>query len=247
MKSSVEINEIAAAMAKAQAMLKPAHKESVNPAYRSKYADLASVWAAWQEAGPQCGLAVWQDVTTLEAGISVSTLITHASGQWMEFGPLVVPLAKHDAHGVGSATTYGKRFGLSASLGIVADDDDDGNAAVGTPPQKLPGYYQRPAPKSNVDPALVGRPDRPSGPPTTEQDAKDALPGPEKDRAFYEDAIKRKVAKLSAQEKQALKDQFLHGQMAGDASVADLQKLYLFLGDAAAVSQWQAEVKRGTA
>lgn len=136
MKSSEQINEIAAALAKAQGLLKPASKDSENPHYRSRYADLASCWAAWHAVGPDCGLGVVQDVTTDDRGVSVTTRVLHTSGQWYECGPLIVPLSKPDAHGVGSATTYAKRFSLGAALGIVAEDDvdDDGNAAVASKP-----------------------------------------------------------------------------------------------------------------
>ena len=37
---------------------------------------------------------------------------------------------KKDAQAVGSSCTYGRRYGLSAILGISVDDDDDGNAAI---------------------------------------------------------------------------------------------------------------------
>src|SRR5262249_55019479 len=125
MNTSPDINELATAMAKAQSLLKPAVKDAVNPAYRSKYADLTGVWEACREALTQCGLAVWQDVVNTHrlhvcaecgknfvdaGGISVLTRIAHSSGQWVEFGPLTVPLAKQDAHGVGSATSYAKRY-----------------------------------------------------------------------------------------------------------------------------------------
>jgi len=130
MQTSESINEIATAMVKAQASMKPAVKDATNPAFRSKYADLAAVWDACRGPLTANGLTVWQDVTTEADGIAVRTRLVHTSGQWVEFGPLVVPLSKHDAHGVGSATSYGKRYGLSAAVGIVAEDDDDGNAAA---------------------------------------------------------------------------------------------------------------------
>lgn len=130
MQTSEQINDIAAAMVKAQASMKPAVKDATNPAFRSKYADLAAVWDACRGPLTANGLTVWQDVTTEADGIAVRTRLVHTSGQWVEFGPLVVPLSKHDAHGVGSATSYGKRYGLSAAVGIVAEDDDDGNAAA---------------------------------------------------------------------------------------------------------------------
>lgn len=130
MKTSEAINELATAMAKAQADMKPAIKDMTNPAFRSKYADLASVWDACRVPLTSNGLTVWQDLSTVESGVSVLTRLTHTSGQWAEFGPLIVPLGKHDAHGVGSASTYGKRFALCAAVGVVAEEDDDGNGAV---------------------------------------------------------------------------------------------------------------------
>lgn len=130
MTTSEQINEIASAMAKAQAAMKPAIKDANNPAFKSKYADLASVWEACRGPLTANGITAWQDVTTNADGIAVTTRLVHSSGQWVEFGPLVVPLMKRDAHGVGSATSYGKRYGLSAAVGIVSDDDD-GNAASG--------------------------------------------------------------------------------------------------------------------
>lgn len=141
MTTSEQTNEIAAAMVKAQAMMKPAVKDAVNPHFRSRYADLTSVWDACRGPLTANGITVWQDVTTrgilgskgefdLTWGIGVTTRLSHVSGQWVEFGPLVVPLTKPDAHGVGSATSYGKRYALAAAVGIVSDDDDDGNAVA---------------------------------------------------------------------------------------------------------------------
>lgn len=132
MRTSDQINELAAAMAKAQGALKPAVKDALNPHYQSKYADIASVWDVCRNALPPNGLTVWQDVTNAESSIAVTTRIIHVSGQWVEFGPLIVPVIKQDAHGVGSACSYGKRYSLSAAVGVVAEEeDDDGNASTG--------------------------------------------------------------------------------------------------------------------
>lgn len=134
MTTSEQINELAKACAFAQAALKPALKDATNPAFKSKYADLAAVVEAAKVYAAQ-GVAVWQDATTDDAGVSVRTRLVHVSGQWVEFGPYTVPLGKRDAHGVGSATTYAKRFALSAALLISADEDDDGNAAAQATPK----------------------------------------------------------------------------------------------------------------
>lgn len=130
MRYSEQISEIAAALSKAQGAMQAAIKDSINPAFRSKYADLAASVEAARKPLADNGLAVIQEAVRVDGGIAVSTRILHASGQWIDFDALVIPLAKADAHGIGSATTYGRRYSLGAALGLVAEDDD-GNAAAG--------------------------------------------------------------------------------------------------------------------
>jgi hypothetical protein len=136
MTTSEHINELAAAAAKAQAELRPAAKDARNAHFGSKYADHAAIVEA-SKVYPRHGIAIFQDVTVGDPGVAVTTRLTHTSGQWLEFGPLVVPVGKRDAHGVGSAATYAKRYALASALGIAADDDDDGNAAVGSSPEPV--------------------------------------------------------------------------------------------------------------
>lgn len=136
MQTSEQINELAGALAKAQGQFSPAAKDAENAAFKqgnktSKYADIAAVWEAIRKPLSENGLAVMQQAARQDNGVAVTTQIVHSSGQWMRFDPLIIPMAKQDAHGVGSATTYGRRFSLCAALGIVADADDDGNEASG--------------------------------------------------------------------------------------------------------------------
>jgi len=131
MRTSETTAAVFAALAKAQGELKAAAKDSNNPAFRSKYADLSSHVDAIRPVAKSHGLATVQELTSDDAGVSVVTRICHASGEWIEFGPLTIPASKHDAHGYGSACSYARRYALSAAFGTVADDDD-GNAAVQT-------------------------------------------------------------------------------------------------------------------
>jgi hypothetical protein len=136
MQHSEQINELAAALAKAQGAITPAIKDASNEAFKrgakvSKYADIASVWEACRGPLSANGLSVVQQAVKADNHVTVTTRIFHASGQWLQFDGLSIPMAKPDAHGVGSATTYGRRFSLSAALGVVADEDDDGNTASG--------------------------------------------------------------------------------------------------------------------
>ena len=151
MNTSASIVAIVPALVAAQAAIKPALKDSENPHFKSKYADLASVWDACREALTANDIVVVQDATTLDGQAAIVTCLLHKSGEWLQFGPLVVP-AKQDAHGVGSAISYGRRYALSAALGIVAEDDD-GNAAVEQPKPKA----TRAAPKPARDPIMDAR------------------------------------------------------------------------------------------
>jgi len=127
-------NEIFGALAKAQAGIKNAIRESTNPHFRSRYADLASVKEACWESLTAAGIAVVQMPINDGPNIGVVTLFAHGSGQWIE-GTVYVAPTKYDAQGVGSVITYLRRYALAAMAG-VAPDDDDGEAAVGRPAER---------------------------------------------------------------------------------------------------------------
>ena len=127
MMQSEHINELAAALAKAQRTLKAAIKDSTNPHFRSRYADLASIWSAWQEAGPAHGLAITQTTAVRDGGIVLITQMSHSSGQWIR-GEYPLNPIKNDPQGLGSAMTYARRYSLAAMAGVCPDDDDGENA-----------------------------------------------------------------------------------------------------------------------
>ena len=129
--TSDEINEIAAALAKAQGEIEDASKTGLNPAFRSKYADLAAVRAVIREPLAKNNLAVTQFPSTNSGEVTVQTMLVHTSGQYMSCS-LTMPCGKWDAHNIGSAITYARRYGLMSIL-CIASDDDDGNAAVEAP------------------------------------------------------------------------------------------------------------------
>jgi hypothetical protein len=125
---SETIGKIAAALSKAQATMGVALKDSTNPHFRSKYADLTSIITASRDALTSNDLAVLQRAQPHERGVQIQTTIVHSSGEWISDAGLFLPAAKLDPQGFGSAATYCRRYGLAAMLGIV-QDDDDGNAA----------------------------------------------------------------------------------------------------------------------
>jgi len=118
---------IATALAKAQMNMGKALKQSNNPHFRSKYADLGSVMDACLPALNDAGIALIQPTGEDEHGRFVETILCRV--------PLIV--AKNDMQGFGSAVTYGRRYGLMAMAGI-APEDDDGNAAAKAAPKDAP-------------------------------------------------------------------------------------------------------------
>jgi hypothetical protein len=136
MKTSQEIKQISAALVKAQQKIKFALKENTNPHFRSKYADLGSVIDAVKLPLLEQGVTFLQPIGFSETGVSVETVLLHTSGEWIS-ETLTIPVSKQDAQGVGSAITYGRRYGLQAMCGVPAEDDD-GNAATASAPRITP-------------------------------------------------------------------------------------------------------------
>lgn len=116
------------ALAAAQKHFEAAKKDSKNPHFNSKYADLSSCMDAVREPLNDAGIFLTQTIETVETGILIETLFLHESGDTFSNGKLYIPVAKHDAQGYGSAITYGRRYSLLAACG-VAPEDDDGNSA----------------------------------------------------------------------------------------------------------------------
>ena len=138
MKMSETIAELATALSKAQGQIEDASKDGLNPAFRSKYADLAAVRAVIREPLAVNDLAVMQFPRTRQNYVEVETMLVHKSGEFFS-ETLEIPVAKFDAHGIGSGITYGRRYGLMSILCLAAVDDD-GNAATEKPfipPTKL--------------------------------------------------------------------------------------------------------------
>lgn len=129
MKTSEQTDKLWPAIVKARQAMKHPTKDSVNPHFKSKYADLAAVLDVVDEACAPLGLVTLQELTGDSAGVAVSNIILHESGQWVQFDPLFIPAAKQDAQGFGSASSYARRYAVKAAWNL-ADEDDDGNAAV---------------------------------------------------------------------------------------------------------------------
>lgn len=126
--------KLASALAKAQRAMKAAEKDRTNPHFGSKYSTLAAVWEAIREPLGANGLAVVQQVSTTETAVCVRTVLVHESGEFVD-SDTRLPVPQKTAQAYGGAITYARRYGLSALVGVVADEDDDANEASRAPPK----------------------------------------------------------------------------------------------------------------
>jgi hypothetical protein len=131
MPQSPTIGTIVAALAKARASFKPVIKDSNNPFFKSKYADLAGVLDSVTPGLSSNGLAIFHTTDNANGALVLTTTLAHESGEWISGTYPIVPV-KNDPQGVGAAITYARRYAVSALLSVAAEDDDDGNHASQT-------------------------------------------------------------------------------------------------------------------
>jgi hypothetical protein len=128
MNQSEAINELVTALAKAQGKMKPAVFNKVNPHFKNRYADFTAIMDACRLPLSENGLSVMQYCETIGDKLTLVTMLAHTSGQWIKSQFPLNPI-QQTSQAIGSAMTYGKRYCLSSMLGIVSEEDDDGEAA----------------------------------------------------------------------------------------------------------------------
>ena len=117
------IGLLAEALSKAQGQMEAAAKDKDNPFFKSKYADLASVWGACRKPLADNGLAVIQTTQGSFDSMVLITTLAHKSGQTITC-PTPIKMQKQDMQGMGAAITYARRFSLAAMVGVYQDDTD---------------------------------------------------------------------------------------------------------------------------
>ena len=165
---SDQINELANALALAQAKMPSAKFNSTNPYYHSKYADLGAVIEASRQALADNGLACAQLTIGGQGSIGVETILMHKSGQWIS-SVVSLPIGDDNkgddkkektaaklAQEAGSIISYLRRYSLASMLGIYADEDTDGNQGQ-KPAAKVeqPAPAKKPAPANPLAPAAL--------------------------------------------------------------------------------------------
>jgi len=151
MKQSESIDKIIPAFIAFQSDMPSVPKDGNNPHFKSKYATLGAITEATRPHLAKHGLGFMQWMSNRDGYQLIVTRIMHTSGQWMEDEGYILNPTKNDPQGMGSAVTYARRYTLGASLGIITEDDDDGNRASEPAPVKKPAPKPEPAPLQEPD------------------------------------------------------------------------------------------------
>lgn len=129
MNKSESIKNLTKALSLFQGEVQNPKNTADNPYFKSKYAPLQEVLSLVRPLLARHGLTIIQSPSGDGREVAIKTILAHESGEWIEFDPLVLNPEKTTPQGIGSAITYGRRYSLSAALGIASEDDDDGNEA----------------------------------------------------------------------------------------------------------------------
>lgn len=130
MKTSESIKHIAEALVSAQKEIKFATKDSTNPHFKSKYANINSVIEAVKAPLNNNNIAILQSLSPSDDNkLHLTTRLLHSSGEWIE-DTAVCPIQKQDPQGLGSAISYIRRYSISSMCALYADDDDGQSAAL---------------------------------------------------------------------------------------------------------------------
>lgn len=126
----MEIKNISTALLAAQMEMGSAKKDSANPFFKSKYADLNAIREACMPSLNKHGIVVLQPIVTFEGKNYVKTLLLHESGESIEGLTEIIYSKVNDAQAQGSGITYARRYGLQSLVNVGADDDDGNKAST---------------------------------------------------------------------------------------------------------------------
>ena len=133
-----EHKNIHVALCAAQAGMGKVTKGSTNPAFKSKYANLADVVSIVIPALSEQGIAMYHTMIRDELGMIMQTVLFHGMSETSINCDVPLIINKNDMQGMKSATTYAKRIGLESLTGIAPEDDDGNAAAKAAPKQEAP-------------------------------------------------------------------------------------------------------------
>ncbi len=219
MKTSELINEIAAALAKAQGEMKNPLKDSDNPFFKSKYADLAANIDAARPALAKHAIACVQTPYSVDGAIGVITRLVHASGQWIESDTLSAMPKDSGPQAVGTCVTYLRRYQYAPMVGLAAEDDDGNASSVAA---------HKPEPVQRRPPGTISRketqPDHAKADAALEEAGKEVFGGEPSKFAIGCEAIKKLDTRAKCRE---FGERIMELQRHGELTVAEAEDLDL--------------------
>lgn len=150
MEKSESIKNLATSMAQFRKNLLKAQPSKDGKSHYGNYVTLEDLTAAVDRALPD-SLGYTQEATSDPNGVSITTMLFDASGEYIIYNPLSMPVQRKDAQAFGSAETYARRYSLSAAFGVSASKDDDGQQATKAAPSKTQNGTKRPADRVTTD------------------------------------------------------------------------------------------------
>lgn len=150
MEKSESIKNLATSMAQFRKNLLKAQPSKDGKSHYGNYVTLEDLTAAVDGALPE-SLGYTQEATSDPNGVSITTMLFDASGEYIIYNPLSMPVQRKDAQAFGSAETYARRYSLSAAFGVSASKDDDGKQATKEAPNKPQNGTKKPADKVTTD------------------------------------------------------------------------------------------------
>jgi hypothetical protein len=131
-----EHKNIYSALCAAQAEFGKVQKGSTNPAFKTRYADLADVAGVVIPTLSAHGVAVLHYMVGESENMAMRTEFVHANSESRVSCDVPLIVDRNNMQGMKSATTYAKRIGLESLSGVAPDTDDDGNAAAKAAPKQ---------------------------------------------------------------------------------------------------------------
>lgn len=158
MKRSETIAKLASALVNFNSEVSKISKDSENPFFKNNYASLDNIVEEVRPILQKNKLSVMQFPSGDGVNVSITTMIMHESGEWIESEPLIMKPVKNDPQAIGSCITYARRYSLQAVLSLNTGEDDDGNNA--THEKKPPQQKQNTNENKNSSPKLISEPQK---------------------------------------------------------------------------------------
>jgi hypothetical protein len=148
---SESISNLAKALVAFNGEVRIIEKDATNPHFKNQYASLDTIIDEVRPLLAKHGLSMMQFPGGDGENFTLRSMLLHESGEWIESEPITMRPVKNDPQGIGSCSTYARRYSLSAMLSLNTGEDDDGNGAT------QPANQQPPNTSAPSQPAATGQ------------------------------------------------------------------------------------------